>query len=237
MSEIILQICAQPRWRPRCSSVGFMSHIKGTVTVQIQLQRIPRSPKAPVKPSDFISPRPLHKHKSEELPKRRVGKQKEATPPTHSPSWSGDITHLGELPRLSAPTDDLRSQPSVSRTEWLTPVFCGFIIFANLLLNVPNDIMSNSLQVGRERGSDRRSFISTTSIIHLHRADRSLSPLRSYLPPYVLNSGSVTRPMTSCCLLYVTVIVFFGVFLFLFFFNVCFAALILCFITYHMFKL
>lgn len=51
-------------------------------------------------------------------------------------------------------------------------------------------------------------------------ADISPSPLRSYLPPYVLNSGSVTRPMTSCCLLYVTLIVFFGVFFFFFLMSV-----------------
>lgn len=46
-------------------------------------------------------------------------------------------------------------------------MFCGFIIFENLLLNLPNDIMSNSLQVEHACGSNRHGFISPKSIIHL----------------------------------------------------------------------
>lgn len=89
---------------------------------------------------------------------------------------------------------------TISVREWLTPVFCGFIIFANLLLNLPNEIMSNSLQMVRVCGSDRHSFISSTSIIPLF-VQQCLPPPRSYLTPYVLNSGSASRSMTSCCLL------------------------------------
>lgn len=125
MSETILQISAKPCWWPCWLAVGFISHIKGIVTVEIQLQGIPRSPKAPIKPSQVISLRSLHKHKSEELRKRRVGKKKEATPPMDSHWQSRDIQkYLDESRWFSAPTNYLAYLERMTDTSVLWIYYC-----------------------------------------------------------------------------------------------------------------
>lgn len=65
--QLLKKTCSRPaRWY----FMAFISHFGRAVTVLIQLQPFPRSPKTPIKPSDLISHRSPHKQKSENLTAR-----------------------------------------------------------------------------------------------------------------------------------------------------------------------